>query len=359
MKATTSAASLDDLLRGVSRSFYLTLKVVPRKIRRQIGTAYLFCRAADTIADTKLLPAKERLGHLATYRAQFEADSPRSEDLETIASRLGQPTVVGQEKELLGRLDECFAQYQAFSESDRKLVGRLVTTLTRGMQMDLESFPPEESGQVGALSTDEDLDRYCYYVAGCVGEFWTELQCAHFAALRRWDVGLFREKGVRFGKGLQLTNILRDADKDLAIGRCYIPQSRLDDFGLTASALRAANERSTLRPVVHELIRLCLAHYRAGWEYTLAIPRRLVTLRLACVWPLWIGLRTLALLARAPDPCSPGVVLKIRRPEVRRLRSSSLLCVLSNHALDRRYEALERGVEKELVAGRKPLVSSG
>ncbi|MCZ6792417.1 MAG: phytoene/squalene synthase family protein [Planctomycetota bacterium] len=343
-----ASRDLDRLLRGVSRSFYLTLRVAPRPLRRQLAVAYLFCRAADTIADTRLLPPAERLEHLDLFREQFARDEASGEALRRIARRLGEPGAIPQERELLERLAECFAAYDAFDEADRALIRQLVTTLTRGMAMDLERFPPEESGRVVALESDADLDRYCYHVAGCVGEFWTDLSCAHLAALKHWDVDAFRARGVRFGKGLQMTNVLRDVDRDLAIGRLYLPASRLLELGLSPEELQGAAERRALRPVVHDLLRLTVDHYRAGWEYTLAIPRRLFTLRLACVWPLWIGLRTLALLARSRDPCAPGVVLKISRPDVRRVQLSSLLKGASNRQLDRVYRRLEREVEQNL-----------
>ena len=43
----------DKLLETTSRSFYPTLKYLPKKIRGQIGLLYLLARVADTIADSK------------------------------------------------------------------------------------------------------------------------------------------------------------------------------------------------------------------------------------------------------------------------------------------------------------------
>jgi farnesyl-diphosphate farnesyltransferase len=344
--------SLDRVLGAVSRSIFLTLKMAPRVVRRQLGTAYLFCRAADTIADTRLLPVAERLEHLQRFRAAFAEIAPAPGVLkgtcERIASRLAGSSAVAEEKELLGRLDACFALFLEFSAADQGLLRRLVTTLSRGMEMDLERFPPEESGEVRALEADEDLDLYCYHVAGCVGEFWTDLQLLHLPALAAWEPARMREKGVRFGKGLQLTNVLRDVDRDLSIGRCYLPRRRLEGLSSSAAALRSAPDRRAVKPLIRDLLYITLEHYRAGWEYTLAIPRRLPRLRLACAWPLLIGLRTLELLAAAEDPCAPGTVFKVRRPEVRALIGASALRVLSNRALGRLYRDLERPVETAL-----------
>ncbi|MBN1444194.1 MAG: squalene/phytoene synthase family protein [Planctomycetes bacterium] len=339
---------LDRLARGVSRSFYLTLRIAPRAVRGQLVCGYLFCRAADTIADTRILPAAERLDLLRLYRAQLEREEPIAADLDRIRGAVAGASQVPEERELLERLDACFAAYLRFDVADRILLRRLVTTLTRGMEMDLERFPPEESGDVASLETAGDLDLYCYHVAGCVGEFWTDLECAHLRALRRWDVDRYREKGVRFGKGLQMTNILRDVDGDLRIGRCYLPRADLEEIGLTARELRDRSDRSALRPAIHRWIRRTLEHYREGWDYTLAIPRRLVALRLACIWPLWIGLSTLELLAAAADPCAPGVVIRIPQSAVWSLMRASVVRAFSSRALDRVYRRLEGQVEDAL-----------
>jgi len=330
----STAAELDAVLRAVSRSFYLTLKAVPRRVRRQIGLGYLFCRAADTIADTRLLPAAERLEHLATLRAQFGDSSLDAAAVRRIGARVGEPQAVPKERELLCRLEDCFAVLETFSSTDRALISRLVRTLTQGLEMDLERFPSEESGEIEALDSDDELDRYCYYVAGCVGEFWTDLCVTHLPALRAWDLQRMRELGVRFGKGLQMTNILRDVDSDLGIGRCYLPAPRLAAVGWTARELRDAVDRSRVRPVILDLLAHTMEHYECGREYAAAIPRRVVSLRLACSWPLLIGLRTLALIAAADDPCAPGVVRKISRREVHRTLRASTARVWSNRRLD-------------------------
>ena len=344
MFGPVTTRALDPILRGVSRSIFLTLKVAPGSTRKQLAVAYLFCRAADTIADTRLVSRESRLASLKAFRGQFERASPSIDEIRALGSRTGEPQRIPEEQALLRRLDECFEAYGRFEPGDQALVRKLVTTLTRGMEMDLGRFPLEESGQTGALETDAELDLYTYYVAGCVGEFWTDLQAAHLPALRRWDLSEMREKGIRFGKGLQLTNILRDVDRDLEIGRVYFPRPKLEAVGVTLEDLRAGRDRSKLRPLLHEYLQVTLAHYRAGWEYTLAIPRRLVRLRLACAWPLLIGLRTLALLAASPDPYAPGTLHKVPRSEVRSILRRTTARILSNRMMRKEWGQSPFGV---------------
>ena len=109
----------------------------------------------------------------------------------------------------------------------------MLTTITDGMLFDLARFPGEDAAGLAALETLEDLDRYTYLVAGCVGEFWTDLHLAHRPRLAGWDAGAMRATGVRFGKALQMTNVLRDVPSDLALGRCYLPARELAALGLT------------------------------------------------------------------------------------------------------------------------------
>src|ERR1019366_1978813 len=92
-----------------------------------------------------------------------------------------------------------------------------------GQELDLRRFAGASAKSLVALRIDAELDQYTYLVAGCVGEFWTRMCRAHLAELEEWKNGRMEELGVRFGKGLQLVNVLRDIPKDLRIGRCYLP----------------------------------------------------------------------------------------------------------------------------------------
>jgi farnesyl-diphosphate farnesyltransferase len=230
------------------------------------------------------------------------------------------------------------------------------------MEMDLASFPPagrtertpaEPAGaapEPQALPDGEALDRYCYHVAGCVGEFWTDLAAAHLRSLAGLDLPAMRLLGIRFGKGLQMTNVLRDLPRDLRMGRCYVPQSLLEAEGLRAADLRGGGSPEAplpdrLLPPLAQLLDLTLEHYRSGWEYTLAIPPREARLRLACAWPLLIGLSTLALLRARSRDLLRGALLKIPRGRVWRIVVASGLRFFSDRGLDASYRKLEAGAQ--------------
>ena len=208
------------------------------------------------------------------------------------------------------------------------------------MQLDLTVFPGETEGRVQALETRGDLDQYTYFVAGCVGEFWTRVAMAHRPSLQHWDAGLMEARGIRFGKGLQLTNILRDVAQDLRIGRCYLPRTELAALGVQPEQLLDPSVIEKVHPLLDEYLGLTLSHYREGWVYTLAIPRQEWRLRLACAWPLLIGISTLALVRRSPRLLDPQARVKIARTQVYGIMLRSLLSVRSDLALERYYGRL-------------------
>lgn len=310
---------LHDLLKQVSRSFYLTLRVLPKPVRLQTGLAYLFARAADTIADTDLLERSRRLEFLERFKDQFRSDRINWDDLQSLQAALLPHQKHSSERVLLQRLDDCFRLYAALSASDHQRVRWLMGTLTNGMQMDLTVFPGETAEKLASLQTMADLDRYIYYVAGCVGEFWTQLMCDHLSSLSRWDRTEMSKVGVRFGKGLQLTNVLKDLPRDLQRGRCYIPEVLLREHGLTPVDLLDAKELPRFRPLLVQLVRIALEHLDQGWLYTLAIPRRELRLRLACMWPILFAAGTLQKVLTSDELLNPRVVPKIPKGEVYRV----------------------------------------
>jgi len=333
-----TADLLSGILKGVSRSFYLSVAILPRSLRTPIGLAYLFARAADTIADTKIVSRAERLEHLETLRGFFRGAGPAGalRIREALAPRQTTPA----EAELVSRLDECLAIYCGLPPEDRERIARVVLTLTDGMRKDLTTFPGEDEGRLAALETKADLDRYTYLVAGCAGEFWTAVCMAHRPGLARWDAAAMAARGVRFGKGLQMTNVLRDVPRDLRIGRCYLPRQDLRRLGLAPEDLLDPACLPKVRPLLSDLLRLTLEHYEEGWAYTMAIPRPEAQIRLACAWPLLIGLQTLARIAHAPNLLDPECPVKIPRPAVYRLMARSGLAVFSNRVLTHHYACL-------------------
>ena len=317
---TGAQALLSSLLRDVSRSFYLTLRVLPRRIRPQIGLAYLLARTTDTIADTGLVPLEQRLSALQSLREHILGSPADPVSLSELAPHQGLPS----ERVLLERTEESLAILHAMDSADRQRVQEVLEIIISGQELDLRRFAGATEAQIIALQTDRDLDDYTYRVAGCVGEFWTKMCRAHLFPQAELPESEFQEKGVRFGKGLQLINVLRDLPVDLRQGRCYLPAEDLKACGLTPGALLQPENEERLRPCYNRYLELAEAHLRAGWDYTNMIPRGFVRVRLACAWPLLIGKETLGLL-RSGRVLDPHRRIKVTRRQVRALIWRSVL----------------------------------
>ena len=313
--------ALDRILAGVSRSFYLSLTILPRPVRAQIAAAYLVARAADTVADTPIASVQRRGDLLAALRGVIRGACDRGRldgpaealcrELEAVAPT-GTTRSHAAERELLGQARECLGLLAAQDAADRERAGRVLDALITGMERDLARFPgearaPEEAramvaGGAGvahreprpaafpSVATMAELDEHTYLAAGCVGEYWTEMIAAHLPAASGLAGAEQIARGVRLGKALQMVNVIRDAPADLAAGRCYVPLDLLRRHGLGPDDLLGP-ERRRARPVIDELIALALGHVDAAWPYVMAIPRRAPRLRLACIWPLWNGQR--------------------------------------------------------------------
>lgn len=299
--------------------------MVPADVRDQVSLAYLFARAADTIADTELVDRPRRLDYLGQLKAQFVSDQVSVAQIREIQQAVGTVQQDSAERQLLERLEECFAVLQAFSPEDRRRVQRLMTTLVQGMEMDLTVFPGSSAAHLTALKTLDALDRYTYYVAGCVGEFWTDLMCAYRRGLRSWNVRTMADVGVRFGKGLQLTNVVKDIAHDLQRGRCYVPEPMLAEQGLRPPDLLDPRNLPRFRPVLTQLVRMAVEHLDQGWLYTIAIPRYETRLRLSCMWPILSAGESLILVRSSPELLNPSVKIKISRAKVYGMMAMTIL----------------------------------
>jgi farnesyl-diphosphate farnesyltransferase len=225
---------------------------------------------------------------------------------------------------LLERADEAAAYLMMFSAQDQQFIREVLQTIISGQTLDLQRFSSASRDNVVALQQDADLEDYTYRVAGCVGEFWTRICRAHLFPAAPVDEPRLLADAVHFGKGLQLVNILRDLPSDLMQGRCYLPADGLSQLGLRPAALLDPTNGPQLRPLQERLLSHAENYLRDGWNYTNALPRCCVRLRLVCAWPILIGVRTLGCL-RHQNVLDPSHRVKISRQEVRDIIVRSIL----------------------------------
>ncbi len=338
---------MQDLLKQVSRSFYLTLRILPRSIRPQVSLAYLLARASDTVADTQLVHPRRRLEALRRIRMTIlqacDGLVPQIPDFGEFAA--GQKTLDGHgtpaERILLERLGEILDSLRSFPGEDRLRIRSVLDTITHGQEFDLIRFGGACASDIAVLATEGELDAYIYQVAGCVGEFWTHMCRAHLFPKAPMDDARLLADAVRFGKGLQLVNILRDLPRDLRQGRCYIPEDRLSQYGLKPRDLLEETIIGRFRPLFDEYLRLAEEHLAAGWRYTVALPFRHARVRLACCWPILIGMKTLEKLSRE-NVLDLRFRIRASRSDIRRLILQSVVLYPSAKAWKGMFSPLGR-----------------
>lgn len=360
MKKTTGTDSLavsdkdlllHTLLKKVSRSFYLTLRVLPSELRQAISIAYLLARAADSITDTDLLALNKRLAYLQQLR-QGLRETATTNDISDLCRNLNNdlgPTPGSgniHEFKLLQYLNKVFVLYRALPSQDRIHVETVVKTLISGMAFDLKHF--NSASHIKSLKDEKELDRYIYLVAGCVGDFWTRICKSHYQGLQHQDLDDTLEKGINYGKALQLTNILRDLPQDLRIGRCYLPQNQLEARQLDPGLLLDPKNEHKVRPLLYQWLKITLTYYDDAQNYCLHIPKRYLRLRLASLWPVAIGMATLNKMLQQRNYLDPDNPCKINRLWVYAMLLYSPLLALSNTLLKRWLYRLHSAVKSQL-----------
>lgn len=324
------------LLRSVSRSFYLSIRLLPRALRDPIALAYLLARATDTIADTHEIDVQSRRQHLQTLAALIQSDgAERDAEATALIQSFAPLQTDPAERTLIEQLPQILAWLRRTPAADRADIRAVLSEINEGQILDVERFG--DSRGVVALQTAADLDRYTYLVAGAVGKFWTSVCFRHVPRFATLSGEKMNELGVAYGEGLQLINILRDLGPDLRGGRCYLPSEQLRDVGIAPDAL--AQHATDAEPVLREWRRRAVDGLAAGIEYACAI--RPWRLRFATVLPALIGARTLALLEEAgPDVFTRKV--KITRAEVRGILVRTAITFASPTAIRKQFAALSR-----------------
>ena len=310
------------LLKQTSRSFYLSLRWLPQAVRPQLALAYLLARATDTLADTEVVPVAERLQSLELLRARILGESAKPLAWGALAGRQSHPA----ERELLAEAERLLELLEQVAAEDRGLIRHVLATITSGQILDLQRFGGQGgAAPVRALNNPAELVDYTYRVAGCVGDFWTRLCCAHLRPLPVMGLAECVALGVNFGQGLQLVNILRDLPRDLRQGRCYLPADELRAAGLLPGDLLEPRNEGRLRPVYDKWLAQARQWLEDGWQYTLALPPAWPRVRLACALPVLLGIKTLAKL-KENAILRADLRHKVTRRELRGILWRMILC---------------------------------
>jgi len=316
----TSQDVTRDLLRSVSRTFYLSVRILPEALRGTMGIAYLLARASDTIADSDGANVATRLRRLADFETMIQGGG--NANLHAIIQRDIQPRNEG-ERALMAALPQVIERFGAFEPWEWKETQELLANIIRGQSNDLRTFPDSDS--VAALADADSLEDYTYLVAGCVGEWWTRIAFHHYPRYSAQAEADLMPLASAFGKGLQLVNILRDIRADLADGRCYLPADELQKMGVAPANLRETP--SEAEPVFNAWLKKARSYLDQGRDYIRAIrPKRI---RIACYLPWRLAGQTVDLMVSRP-PLLRSEKVKVPRSAVYGAMFRSLFAAVSN-----------------------------
>ena len=321
MSAHSTRPLQTTLLRSVSRSFYLSIRLLPAQLREPIALAYLLARTTDTVADTGGISTDVRTEALRMLSNGIQGRASREVVLDLVASFVAMQQKVS-ERQLLVALPDCLDWLDHLEQADRTDIRVVLEKITRGQMLDLQRF--DDPKEIHALGIAADLDEYTYLVAGCVGGFWTRLCFRHVRNFASLSEDEMLALGKRYGMALQLINVLRDAGADLRAGRCYFPEYELSAAHLTPVQILSEPER--FQPIYRSWLEKAKRGVECGMQYSRAIQNWRV--RAATVLPALIGARTLALLDAAGLTALQRMV-KVPRREVRTMMLSLIITFAS------------------------------
>ncbi len=331
----------DRILPAVSRTFALTIPQLAPRLRTVIANAYLLCRIADTIEDERSLPGDLK----QAFHHRFTRVVGSGEDPTTFARELA-PLLNGNtlaaERDLVLHTPDIIEVSGGFNTTQRESLARCIGIMCAGMPR----F--ERKASTAGLSDVREMDRYCYYVAGIVGQTLTDLFCDYSPRIAE-QRGAMSALDVSFGQGLQMTNILKDFWEDRERGVCWLPRDLFARAGLKLADLDRGNVPVAFGNVYAQLIGITHSHLRNALDYTLLIPEKEVGIRRFCLIALGLAMRTLASIRARPGFTS-GAEVKVSRQVVKKVVIVTHLFAGYNRALRGWFARMSKGLPLQPLA---------
>lgn len=312
------------LLKDVSRTFALTIPELPHPLSRVVANGYLLCRIVDTIEDEPQLGQAQKRDFCTMFSDVTRGTVSARDFANTLYPLLSDASLEA-ERVLIKRTPEVINILQGFTISQRRILTRCIAVMSACMA----EFQQQASAQ--GLHNLDALDRYCYYVAGVVGEMLTQLFCDYSPAIAERETALMK-LAVSFGQGLQMTNILKDVWDDLERGACWLPQDVFRQAGFDLHDLSPGHYRKEFGEGLEQLISIAAEHLHQAMRYTLLIPRQETGIRNFCLWAIGMAVLTLRKINQHRD-FSTAKEVKISRRSVRATVLTSRLTASHNHLL--------------------------
>lgn len=323
------------LLAGVSRTFALTIPQLPPELNSVVANAYLLCRIVDTIEDETALTADEKRSFGSGFIKVLKNGADAGRFARSLAPRLSAQTIPA-EHQMVRSIPRILGITRRFDTDQQAALARCIDTMATGMSQ----FQTQDLK--GGLADIRALDRYCYHVAGCVGEMLTALFCHYSPQIERHAKGLFA-RAVSFGQGLQMTNILKDIWDDHQRGVCWLPRDIFDRSGYNLADLAPGRTDGSFQAGLLQLVHIAHGHLKDALDYTLLIPGTETGIRHFCLWALGMAVLTLQKIRRHPG-FSRSAQVKISRRSVRATILASKIGVSHDNLLRLFFKAASRGL---------------
>ena len=325
----------DHILQGVSRTFALTIPQLPAGLAMVVGNGYLLCRIADTVEDEPALSPEQKRYFSREFIRVVGGEVPAERFAAELYPLLSSRSLVA-ERDLVKNTARVIRLTHGFRERQRTALHRCIRIMADGMA----EF--QQNKTLDGLRDVRHLDRYCYHVAGVVGEMLTELFCDYSD-----DIGENREPllglAVSFGQGLQMTNILKDIWEDRLRGACWLPRDVFLHAGFDIRQLAPGRSDEAFKRGLVELIGIAGSHLRNALAYTLLLPREEKGIRRFCLWALGMAVLTLRKIHAHPG-FTEGSQVKISRRSVKGTVVTTNLLVSSDNLLRLLFDVFMRAL---------------
>jgi len=267
----------------VSRSFAFCIRRLPQPLGRWVGMTYLICRVLDTIEDTTWKSSAEQVYMFEQFEKAI-VDANACEKISGWENNFH--NVSDGEYQLLHDAHLILRDLHEIPENVQISIRDLVLSMSSGMRHFLKE---NKKGNAFRLKSLGEVNQYCFFVAGVVGEALTNLVSSVEPKFPSSVANLLRAH--HFGLFLQKVNILKDQSKDEEQGRLLVPSREQLEVSASSDA-------------------------REALEFLCSIPNEQVEFRQFCGWSLFLGLETL-ILSRASF--LKRVVMKVSRPQTEKL----------------------------------------
>ncbi|HSH03622.1 MAG TPA: squalene/phytoene synthase family protein [Anaerolineae bacterium] len=319
------------MLRATSRTFTLSIELLPDVVGDAIAVSYLLLRVSDYLEDNEEMEAGRKADLLTLWADLLQAG--QAGDVSSLTTQLLELKNPDEEAYVAQQAHEILHQMRTLPEPVQEIIVHYVRETTMGMAKWQNDGP--------IIGTEDEMDDYMHYVAGVVGYLITEVFAWHSPVIKARKEELM-PLSRQYGLALQTVNIIRGMRKDYERGWIFVPKTYYEGAGLSCAQMFEPAYRDRSLVVVNRLADKALTHLDHGIEYIKAFPRHQHRIRLACMWPLLFAAKTLA-VSRGNVAVLDNEA-KMTREEVKRIMRNTTMMGWSNRWVNRYYQQLSEPV---------------